>query len=742
MRRAPLALILGLIMIASPLVAAAANNEGGGQATNAPTVVTLLDPFVKLPGIVVSLDFMAEKNGKVKHSSSADQDPMKFLGGKSKSVGVHLQFNGTGTDIDVEMAALLSFAKVAGASNGPVTMTLVWGHLSAFDVEVTGLNGSAVNITHDHVYQHHQTDFEFVVTRAEQAAVPRDVQFQFPDLGVQAWMIDFNFTPTLNWSKHRESRPDAPELEFTAGAPRSMSFELMFDAYEEGASVKPALSALLDKTFASTSPNATGPVEFAWGNGLVLRGFLVNMSVEGTWFLPSGTPVRASAHGNLSGLFLVEHKGDRGRQVHHPPPVRYQPSISFAEPAVDITATLMAMNAWINGTDGSGEEHVAWQDHRNAEDQPPEFTSAKPMNLSVELLFDDYEQGGNSTVSLRPLNTLHTTATEEKRPPVVIFTWGSSLEFAGVLDSLSIKYTMFLEDGTPVRATARLDIKNASQTLETHARMKARGENGTHLTMPATGHYNPGKAEVADIELVGMITGDRAPMVDWVFGMANGRGSSLTVSLRFRVPSPSAGKWACTQVTYTPQQFGPNGPTDDKLTVHAQVLGLKQGETPTFSEEFQTQRCVIDATAEDNGSHHMARPDEFQKATGFTVDINGSRSAADTFEGGEVTVALVADQKRLGHYQAGTTVWGLIRLTRGAPNATDWGDWYNRSKEGNGGLPLNITINCTDPEGEVVNGWQIFHALPAHWIPPDMDSDKSGMAIERINITVEKVERA
>jgi len=35
-----------------------------------------------------------------------------------------------------------------------------------------------------------------------------------------------------------------------------------------------------------------------------------------------------------------------------------------------------------------------------------------------------------------------------------------------------------------------------------------------------------------------------------------------------------------------------------------------------------------------------------------------------------------------------------------------------------------------------------LRGIPVHWEPPDLDSDQSGMAIERINITVEKVERA
>ena len=49
------------------------------------------------------------------------------------------------------------------------------------------------------------------------------------------------------------------------------------------------------------------------------------------------------------------------------------------------------------------------------------------------------------------------------RPAKVMVVWGGGLpEFEGVLESLATKFTMFLTDGTPVRATATLRIKEAN----------------------------------------------------------------------------------------------------------------------------------------------------------------------------------------------------------------------------------------------------------------------------------------
>ena len=51
----------------------------------------------------------------------------------------------------------------------------------------------------------------------------------------------------------------------------------------------------------------------------------------------------------------------------------------------------------------------------------------------------------------------------EARAPQAIFTWSRRFNFEGVLDSLSVKYTLFMPDGTPVRATATVKITEAGK---------------------------------------------------------------------------------------------------------------------------------------------------------------------------------------------------------------------------------------------------------------------------------------
>lgn len=48
---------------------------------------------------------------------------------------------------------------------------------------------------------------------------------------------------------------------------------------------------------------------------------------------------------------------------------------------------------------------------------------------------------------------------------VVTFYWSGAPLFKGVIESMAVKYTLFLQDGTPARATVNLRMKQASRLL-------------------------------------------------------------------------------------------------------------------------------------------------------------------------------------------------------------------------------------------------------------------------------------
>lgn len=92
------------------------------------------------------------------------------------------------------------------------------------------------------------------------------------------------------------------------------------------------------------------------------------------------------------------------------------------------------------------------------------FQTGEPRTIGLSLLFDTYED----RTDVRDLTTQVAQLAEVKkggRPPLCRFFWGpdqpnaGKLAFQGVIDSLTQKFTLFLDDGTPVRATVDLSLR-------------------------------------------------------------------------------------------------------------------------------------------------------------------------------------------------------------------------------------------------------------------------------------------
>jgi hypothetical protein len=128
-----------------------------------------------------------------------------------------------------------------------------------------------------------------------------------------------------------------------------------------------------------------------------------------------------------------------------------------------------------NPKEYSLDKSVEWDAEKAFSDAPsPEFKAPKPMTLSVTLQFDSYEERVSvrdkwvrriekltmMSQQLKNDGKAASKADKQKyRPPVILFIWGR-FTFKGVIESLSQKYTMFLSDGTPVRAECGVKIRN------------------------------------------------------------------------------------------------------------------------------------------------------------------------------------------------------------------------------------------------------------------------------------------
>lgn len=98
----------------------------------------------------------------------------------------------------------------------------------------------------------------------------------------------------------------------------------------------------------------------------------------------------------------------------------------------------------------------------------PNYVGSNPQSISLQIFLDDWESGTDDV--LKGVEQLLDWCTpssgslnhEKPQPPVLHFFWGSNKHLSDhkfYLESVSAKYTMFRADGTPVRATADISLK-------------------------------------------------------------------------------------------------------------------------------------------------------------------------------------------------------------------------------------------------------------------------------------------
>jgi contractile injection system tube protein len=123
-----------------------------------------------------------------------------------------------------------------------------------------------------------------------------------------------------------------------------------------------------------------------------------------------------------------------------------------------------------------------------------QFVTGNADTLSMELYFDTYAKSsrqGNVVLRedvrryTRPIANLMEIDPTLHAPPVCEFTWGPALgtpagiQFRGILEKVSQKFTYFLDDGTPVRATLNVTFKEYKTVEQQLAEMKCQSTDRT-----------------------------------------------------------------------------------------------------------------------------------------------------------------------------------------------------------------------------------------------------------------------
>src|ERR1700742_338780 len=150
----------------------------------------------------------------------------------------------------------------------------------------------------------------------------------------------------------------------------------------------------------------------------------------------------------------------------------------------------LSVDAQYNPKELQIDKSVPWQKHNkaNANGLQLEFTGAEGGTMSVELLFDGYEEKESvqgSVAMLEKLATVREPNSSEddmRRPHHCVVVWGTVMgggdnKFKCVIEQISTKYTMFSPDGIPLRATVTLKLKEAERVS-----MASGGDSGGGTT--------------------------------------------------------------------------------------------------------------------------------------------------------------------------------------------------------------------------------------------------------------------
>ncbi|MBN1699187.1 MAG: LysM peptidoglycan-binding domain-containing protein [Spirochaetales bacterium] len=156
------------------------------------------------------------------------------------------------------------------------------------------------------------------------------------------------------------------------------------------------------------------------------------------------------------------------------------------------------------------EKKTPWREEEiHGLDSPAvQFTMGERKRLSMELFLDTSDEKTDVRQYTDQIEELMYVNADEHRPPLLLFSWGK-LKFKCVLEDLIQRFTMFMNDGTPVRAilkvlfkeysTAASQIKKNPRHSADHTKRIVLREGETISSIAAREYADPRKwREIAD----------------------------------------------------------------------------------------------------------------------------------------------------------------------------------------------------------------------------------------------------
>ncbi len=143
--------------------------------------------------------------------------------------------------------------------------------------------------------------------------------------------------------------------------------------------------------------------------------------------------------------------------------------------------------------------------------------------------------------------------------------------------------------------------------------------------------------------------------------------------------------------------------------------------------------------------------DALYGAYNFFLEIQGVTKDHTTVVGGFRKVSGMDSNTEIVEFKQGNdpvvrkkpgrTTYSNIVLERGFTNADDLWEWRKGIEEGKIDRRSGSII-VLDQNFEEVARYNFYEGWPCKWEAPPMDAESSGLAIEKVEIAVERVERA
>jgi phage tail-like protein len=150
--------------------------------------------------------------------------------------------------------------------------------------------------------------------------------------------------------------------------------------------------------------------------------------------------------------------------------------------------------------------------------------------------------------------------------------------------------------------------------------------------------------------------------------------------------------------------------------------------------------------------NHKMPTEELYGQFMFLLEISGIIGDAKIIVGGFKSISGMDSETEIIEFKQGNdmvvrkkpgrTTYANIVLERGYTATDDLWQWRKNIEDGKiDRRSGSVIILDNDGQTEVAR-YNFYEGWPCKWYVPDMDADKSGMAIEKVEIAVEKIERA